>query len=110
MRQLFMLPHFCKVVNVLFICNFNRQRSKTAEQIFNDLFSTKSAGLYNNAVTQEQLDWAEVIAVMNEEMQKELLSRFPSCKKRIVVLDIPSMPYMSPELIAVLKERVSFRL
>jgi protein-tyrosine-phosphatase len=43
-------------MNVLFICNQNQNRSKTAEHIFKKLFNTKSAGLYNdNPVTEDEL-------------------------------------------------------
>jgi len=52
-------------MNILFICNQNQNRSKTAEELFKDRFNTRSAGLYNEKpVTEKQISWADVIIVM----------------------------------------------
>ncbi|MBI4451459.1 hypothetical protein HY642_05775 [Candidatus Woesearchaeota archaeon] len=57
-------------MKVLFICNQNQHRSKTAEDLFKDTFNTKSAGLYNSTpVTEEQLSWADVVLVMEDEQR-----------------------------------------
>ena len=54
-------------MKVLFICNQNKNRSKTAELIFKERFKCKSAGLYNeNPVTKEQIIWSNVIIVIEE--------------------------------------------
>ena len=43
-------------MKVLFICNQNQNRSKTAELIFKDKFESRTAGLYNETpVTKEQI-------------------------------------------------------
>ncbi len=81
-------------MNVLFICNQNRNRSKTAEEMFRSSFNTKSAGLYNQKpVTQKQVAWADVIFVMEDEQRSELAKRFPEMymQKRILSLDIPDV-------------------
>ena len=81
-------------MNVLFICNKNRNRSKTAEEFFKDRFNTKSAGLYNQKpVTRKQLSWADVVFVMEDEQRSELAKRFPDLylQKRILSLDIPDV-------------------
>ena len=97
-------------MNILFICNQNENRSKTAEQLFKDRFKTKSAGLYNTApVTQKQLQWADAIIVMEEHQRNEIAMRFPGVymQKRILSLDIPDVyHYNQPELIDVLKSKV----
>ena len=96
-------------MNILFICNQNMYRSKTAEDLFKGILSVKSAGLYNNIVTAGQLDWADLVLVMEEEQRKELSKRFPAqyLKKRILSLDIPDIySYNQPELIAVLNAKV----
>jgi predicted protein tyrosine phosphatase len=96
-------------MNVLFICNQNKHRSKTAEEIFREKFATKSAGLYSTRpVTEKELLWADIIAVMEEEQRHELGKRFPKVymQKRIVNLDVPDVySYMQPGLISVLRRR-----
>ena len=98
-------------MKVLFICNQNLNRSKTAEEIFKAKFETKSAGLFNeNPVTEKQLSWADLIVVMEDFHREELAKRFPSqyMKKRILSLDIPDVYYHNqPELINVLKSKVN---
>lgn len=97
-------------MKVLFICNQNQHRSKTAEELFRDRFETKSAGLYNTEqVSEETFRWADVVVVMEEEQREELGKRFPETylKKRILSLDIPDIYiYMQPELITALNEKI----
>src|SRR3989344_5950278 len=94
-------------MKVLFICNQNQNRSKTAEKIFSRKFDTKSAGLSNDKpVTKSELSWADTVVVMNDEQRSELAKRFPSIyiKKRILSLDVPDIyRYNQPELIKALK-------
>ncbi len=81
-------------MNLLFICNQNQNRSKRAEEIFNDKFNTKSAGLYcKKPVSKNQIKWADIIIVMEEEQRDELAKRFPTeyMKKRILNFDIPDV-------------------
>ena len=96
-------------MRVLFICNQNQNRSKTAEELFKDRFETKSAGLYNmKPVTEKQLAWADVIVVMEEEQRSEIAKRFPKqyMQKRIISLDIPDVyHYNQPELIDLLEDK-----
>ena len=97
-------------MNVLFICNQNQHRSKTAEELFKDKFKTKSAGLYNEKpVTKKQLEWTNTIIVMEDKQRTEISKRFPQqyMKKRILSLNIPDIfRYNQPELIQILKNRV----
>ncbi|MBI3051207.1 hypothetical protein HYY74_02010 [Candidatus Woesearchaeota archaeon] len=45
-------------MNVLFICNQNRNRSKTAEMLFKAPYTTRSAGLYNEKpVTEAEIGY-----------------------------------------------------
>lgn len=79
---------------ILFICNQNKHRSKTAEEIFKYKFDTKSAGLYNTKpVTAKELSWADVIMVMDEGQRSEIAKRFPTLylQKRILSLDVPDV-------------------
>jgi len=97
-------------MNVLFICNQNQNRSKTAEKIFKDRFNAKSAGLYNiHPVTEKQISWADTIVVMEEAQRSEIADRFPKqyMLKRILSFDIPDIyHYNQPELIEVLNSKI----
>lgn len=99
------------VMKVLFVCNQNQNRSKTAEEIFKGRFQTKSGGLYNNKpITAKQLSWADVIVVMEDAQRMEIAKRFPKqyMQKRIVSLDIHDVyHYNQPELVDVLNHKVN---
>ncbi|MBN1386564.1 phosphotyrosine protein phosphatase [Candidatus Woesearchaeota archaeon] len=96
-------------MKVLFICNQNENRSKTAEEVLRKKYSTKSAGLFNNnPVSKEELEWADMIAVMEDHQREEIGKRFPKIylKKKIISLDIPDIYHHNqPELIKILKEK-----
>lgn len=97
-------------MKVLFICNQNQHRSKTAEELFRDRFETKSAGLYSEQpVTEKQIEWADLVIVMEDVQRKELSQRFPELylRKQIISLDIPDVyVYDSPELKQILEEKI----
>ncbi|MBI2671350.1 phosphotyrosine protein phosphatase [Candidatus Woesearchaeota archaeon] len=97
-------------MKILFVCNQNKHRSKTAENIFRNKFYTKSAGLFNeNPMTEKQVHWADVVVVMEDFQRTEISRRFPKeyIKKRIISLDVPDIyHYNQPDLINVLKSRM----
>ena len=97
-------------MKVLFICNQGKHRSRTAEDIFKDRFQTKSAGLYSEKpVTKKQLEWADLVVVMEDFQRSEIAKRFPNqyLMKRIISLDIPDVySYWQLELIQVLKQKM----
>ena len=97
-------------MKVLFICNQNQHRSKTAEELFKGQFETKSAGLFNdNPVTESNIEWADTVAVMEDFQRSEIAKRFPGLymKKRIVSLRVPdAYSYNQPELREVLRSKV----
>lgn len=99
-------------MNILFICNQNENRSKTAEELFKNKFNTRSAGLFNqNPVTKKEVSWADTIVVMEDFQRSELSKRFPkdSFKKRVLSLNIPDIYYYNqPELIKTLKSRMNY--
>lgn len=96
---------------ILFICNQNENRSRTAEELFRDRFNTRSAGLYNEKpVTKKELDWADAIIVMEDQQRTEISKRFPEIyiKKKILSLNIPDIyDYKNPELINLLKSEIN---
>ena len=97
-------------MKVLFICGQNQHRSKTAEELFRDKFETRSAGLWNaHPVKPEQLEWADVIVVMEDEHRIELAKRFPKqyMEKRIVTLGVSDVHrYNDPKLISLLEQKM----
>lgn len=98
-------------MRVLFVCNQNLHRSKTAEEFFRNDFETRSAGLFNEQpITADQLAWADVVCVMEDFQREEIARRFPGLylRKRILSLNIPDVyQYGQPELVALLRTRVS---
>ena len=98
-------------MKVLFICNQNLNRSKTAEELFKDKFKTKSAGLYNEKpLSEKQLSWADIVVVMEDEQRAEIAKRFPKLymQKRILSLGIPDVYfYNHPELIELSNYKMS---
>lgn len=100
---------------LLFVCSQNRLRSPTAEAVFADYpgVEVDSAGLNNDAevrLSDEQLEWADVVIVM-ERAQRERLNRkygHALKGKRVVVLGIPDeYDYMDPVLVQLLKRECS---
>jgi len=100
---------------LLFVCSQNQWRSPTAEKIFEGVagYSAKSAGTENGArikVTDGLIGWADLIFVMERRHAERLSDKFAEAitHKKIICLDIPDhLTYMHPELIELLKDRLS---
>ena len=98
---------------LLFLCSRNRLRSPTAEAVFAGYpgVEADSAGLSPDAevrLSAEQVEWADVILVMEDVHRERLKRAFGSLlgKKRVVVLGIPDeFAYMDPALVEMLKVR-----
>jgi predicted protein tyrosine phosphatase len=97
----------------LFVCSQNRLRSPTAEAIYSEHPSIEvdSAGLNNDAdvpLSPEQIEWADVIFVMEKTHRNRLDRKFREHLKgkQVVVLGIPDeYPYMDPDLVRLIKTR-----
>lgn len=106
------------LTRALFICSRNRLCSPTAEQLFAAWpgVESDSAGLAPDAVVQlsaEQVQWAELIFVMERVHQRRLQQRFGSLLKgrRVICLGIPDdYEYMQPELVELLERKVGDHL
>jgi predicted protein tyrosine phosphatase len=100
--------------NVLFVCSRNQWRSPTAEKIYktHQLLSVRSAGTSRNArksVTSKDLNWSDVVIVMEDKHKRKLLADYPDelRYKDLHVLGIPDeYKYMDPELIDEIKSSV----
>jgi predicted protein tyrosine phosphatase len=70
--------------------------------------------LYNEQpVTGAQLEWADVVVVMEDVQRSELAKRFPKqyLQKRILSLDVPDVfKHNQPELVEMLKAKVEEQL
>ena len=101
-------------LRVLFVCTINRMRSATAHKIYehDNRFEVKSAGTdkeANTVLSDEILNWADSIVVMEKHHRSYIRKHFPEIyrTKRIVCLYIPDdYDYMQTELIAILKEKI----
>jgi predicted protein tyrosine phosphatase len=103
------------VQRILFVCSRNRLRSPTAERVFADYPSIEaaSAGLAPDAeerLTPEHLEEVDIIFGMERAHRAKLSREFGRHIRsaRIICIDIPDdYTYMQPELVALLKARVT---
>jgi len=104
---------------ILFVCSANKDRSKTAEDYFSKHYSDlyfDSAGtnkntcnkLGTNYISEEQLDLADKIFVMENKHLKAIKEVFGNKHySKITVLNINDIyKYGSKELIQILKAKV----
>ncbi len=99
---------------MLFLCSRNRLRSPTAEQVFASWpdVEVDSAGLSRDAdtpLTTEQVEWAELIFVMEVAHRTKLAKAFGSVIKdqRVICLGVPDrFTFMQPELVELLVAKV----
>ncbi len=93
-------------MKILFVCNQGVNRSRTAAELFKDKFETKYSGLFNNLITQKDLEWADLIVVMEDFQRTEIGKIFPKqyLTKRIICFELQDIYYYNqPELIQLLK-------
>jgi len=103
------------MIKILFICNANVNRSKTAELLFKKNFETKSAGFYcedsktTTQVNRALLDWTDIIIVFEEDHINFLRNNYPSIylSKTIINIELPDIyTYMSEDL----QERLTWKI
>jgi predicted protein tyrosine phosphatase len=102
-------------MNALFVCGRGRIRSPTAEHVFASWpgVETDSAGLDHDAdvpLSPEQINWADVIFVMERRQRQKLSRQFRGYLRgqRIVCLDISDdFEPMEPALVELLERRVT---
>ncbi|WP_413038903.1 low molecular weight protein tyrosine phosphatase family protein [Roseofilum sp. Guam] len=102
------------MVKLLFVCSKNQLRSPTAEAIFAEYkgLEVDSAGIDRGAeiiLGTEEIEWADMIFVMEQSHRRKLSKKFqPWLKnKRVVCLDIADeYEYMEPALVELLKRKV----
>ena len=100
---------------LLFVCSENRLRSPTAEAVFSEYEGVEAIGAGMNSdaettVSGDLIEWADIILVMEKMHRNTVSKKYKELlkDKRLVVLDIPdNYEYMQPELIQLLKTKVS---
>ncbi|WP_133470009.1 low molecular weight protein tyrosine phosphatase family protein [Paraglaciecola marina] len=100
--------------NILFICSRNQWRSPTAEKVWKNRpeLNVRSAGTSPRAkrsVSVKDIQWADVIFVMEEKHKSRLKAQFTRLldHKPTQVLDIPDeYQYMGKELIEIVEQTV----
>ena len=98
-------------LHVLFVCARNRWRSPTAVKACRGdvRLEARSAGLSASSprrLTVSDLDWADLVLVMESEHRRRILNRFPhrDALPPIRSLDIPDQyAYMDDELVRLLR-------
>ena len=102
-------------IKVLFVCSRNQWRSPTAEQVWRKHpgVQARSGGTSPNArhpVSGEDINWADIICVMEEKHKSRLQASYRNLmmNKAVYVLDIPDeYKYMDAELVDIINEAVS---
>lgn len=102
------------MTRVLFVCSLNRLRSPTAEKVFSrwpgvEAMSAGTDPHAENPVTDELIEWADVVLCMEERHRTRLNERHgPALRgRKIGVLKIPDRyRYMDPALVRMLKRKV----
>ncbi|MFM7330611.1 MAG: low molecular weight protein tyrosine phosphatase family protein [Brachymonas sp.] len=103
------------MLKVLFVCGKNQWRSPSAEQIFSerDDLQCDSAGVSNDAqtlVSAEQIEWADMIFVMEKQHRAKLSVRFKPylSGKKMICLNIPDhYKFMDSALVKLLHQKVT---
>jgi predicted protein tyrosine phosphatase len=99
-------------MNILFVCSRNRLRSPTAERVFFDTsgINVRSAGTAKdaeNVLSRDDIEWADLIIVMERHHRKNILEKFRT-QTKIITLGIPdNYEFMDPDLIEVLRTKVT---
>lgn len=97
---------------LLFLCSGNKRRSPTAEAVFSETpgVEVDSAGIRSDAnvpVSEDHIEWADVIIVMEGVHRARLNRMFGRVLKgkQIAVLGIPDdYEFMDPELVERLRK------
>ncbi len=99
-------------MNILFVCNQGRHRSKTAAELLSKEHTTKYTGIYTT-LSKNDLVWADVVIVMEDNQRTEIAQKYPKeyLAKQILCLEVPDIySYNQPELITLLQKKISLLL
>jgi predicted protein tyrosine phosphatase len=102
------------MANILFVCSRNELRSPTGEAVFScePGINARSAGLSPDAEERlgvEDVEWADIIFVMESAHKRKLKQDFASNvkNKKVVCLEIPDKyKYMDADLVELFRCKV----
>ena len=102
------------MTNILFVCSRNKLRSPTGETVFSSEpgIEARSAGLAPDAevrLSSEDVEWADIIFVMEKAHKRKLLHNFRGSikEKKLICLGIPDKyDYMDADLVEIFKSSV----
>ena len=105
-----MLPE----LKILFVCSKNQWRSPTAEEIYRDhprliVRSRGTSPKARRSLTAQDLDWADLVMVMEYKHKKRIRSQHPQQNRdsRFYVLEIEDRFHaMDPRLVAELRQAI----
>ncbi len=104
-------------MKILFVCTANVDRSKTAQDFYSEQFINhqfRSAGTdhalcqrhMTKALDQEDIDWSELIIVMERHHKEWIIQNLELKDKQLHVLEIvDSYAYYSMKLIELLQQK-----
>ena len=101
------------VRKILFVCTGNMDRSPTAEDLVRGKpgFDVRSAGTMMGArrgLTQDDIDWADIIFVMEDHHKNSVLEMAPEASEKVKVLGIPDLYYRGDlRLVEIIREKLS---
>ncbi len=101
-------------MNFLFVCTGNVSRSPAAEAVFRRMVEgsheTRSAGVSPfcpRPLSSEDVRWADVVAVMEDDHRAFVVERWPETVPKILVLGIEDRYHRhDPVLLDLLEERL----
>jgi len=100
-------------MKILFVCTAGEQRSPTAAKMYEDMgHQTDYAGVHGvgkKALSLSQLEWADLIVIMEEYHRANIQKQFPqfSGENRIHVLNIPDEYFRdAPELVELIESKM----
>jgi predicted protein tyrosine phosphatase len=105
-------------LKILFVCGRNKWRSPTAVMIYRDdpRVSVRSAGVSDKArkeISEKDLDWADLVLVMERRYASRIQARFRSCESfpPMECLDIPDdYEFMDEELMALIRDGTELQI
>ena len=105
-------------LRILFVCGRNKRRSPTAEKLYrgDPRFEVRSAGTgeaSRRKVSLSDLEWADLVLVMERRYEKHLRPLLRECAEppAVASLDIPDeYEFMDAELCVLLRDAVEARV
>jgi predicted protein tyrosine phosphatase len=83
-------------MNILIVCTQGQNRSKyLAEYLRKKGYNTDYGGIAENGfnpLSQEKVDWADVIVTVREHIKDKFLDKFEPKGKKVIHLEVPDNP------------------